>query len=306
MRNETKMILSTLSEREKYDEACKKTWMLKEIIAPVLKYTIKEYQAHTVSEIIKYINANSISDKIPVDDLPVLIDSVETELSSPTESRVFFDIHFTAKNPTLSSEDVLVMLHIDFEVQNDYKPSTPSYPITKRAIYYAARELSSQLKVVTKNSGYNNLEKVYSIWICNENIPQKLKNSITRYHIEKEDIMGKCDEKEEYHDLMEVVIVRRGGIPLENTLFEYLEGVFSTDFKTITKYVNVDNNDEVKEVLNIMCGLGEALENKGFDKGKLTQLIELVLSGDLTLERASQKAGMTLNEFEKKIKEMTR
>ena len=42
MRNETKVVLSALEGREKYDDACKKTWMLREIIAPVLQYTIKE------------------------------------------------------------------------------------------------------------------------------------------------------------------------------------------------------------------------------------------------------------------------
>ena len=166
MRNETKVVLSALDGWEKYDDACKKTWMLKEIIAPVLQYTIKEYQTHTVSEIIGYINANSIAGDVPVDDLPAYINSDGTELSSPTEKRVFFDIHFTAKNPNLSSKDVLVMLHVDFEVQNDYEPSNPSYPITKRAIYYAARELSAQLGVVTGNTNYDALEKVYSIWIC--------------------------------------------------------------------------------------------------------------------------------------------
>ena len=299
MRHETEIVLATLDGREKYDEACKRTWMLKEIIAPVLQYTVKEYQTHTVSEIIRYINANSISDDVPVDDLPAFIGGTDTEMSSPTEKRVFFDIHFTAKNPDLSSKDVLVMLHIDFEVQNDYEPSNPSYPITKRALYYAARELSAQLKVVTNSTNYDELEKVYSIWICNEKIPEGLKNSITRYHIEKEDIVGKCDENEAYHDLMEVVIVRRGAEALENTLFEYLEGVFSTDFKTINKYVDVENNNEVKEVLKTMCGLGEALENKSI----LKLLIELVLSGDLTEEKASQKAGMTLEAFKKKLQE---
>lgn len=73
MRNETKIVLSNLSGREKYDDACKKTWMLKEIIAPVLQYTVKEYQTHSVSEIIGYINSSSISNTTPVDDLPTFI-----------------------------------------------------------------------------------------------------------------------------------------------------------------------------------------------------------------------------------------
>ena len=297
MRDETKVVISKLSGREKYDEACKKAWMMKEIIAPVLQYTIKEYQAYSVPEIIGYINADSIADDVPVDDLPAVIEGADTELASPTEKRVFFDIHFTAKNPNLSSKDVLVMLHIDFEVQNDYRPSDPSYPIVKRAIYYAARELSAQLGAVTGVTNYDKLEKVYSIWICNERIPEGLKNSITRYHIEKEDIMGQCNESDALHDLLEVVIVRRGAEALENTLFEYLEGVFTTNFDTINKYVDVEENQKVKEVLKTMSGLGEALENRSV----LKLLIELVQSGDLTEERAAQKSGMTPEEFREKL-----
>ena len=52
-----------------------------------------------------------------------------------------------------------------------------------------------------------------------------------------------------------------------------------------------------------MSGLGESLEVKGFEKGKLAQLIELVLSGNLTEERAAQKAGMTPEEFHKKLQQ---
>lgn len=220
-------------------------------------------------------------------------------MSSPTEKRIFFDIHFTAKNPLLSTKNVLVMLHIDFEIQNNYVPSNPKYPITKRAIYYAARELSAQLGIATNETNYDKLEKVYSIWICNENIPDKLKNSITRYHIEKEDIMGTCDESDVYHNLMEVIIVRRGKEALENTLFEYLQGVFTTNFDTINKYVDVDNNNEVKEVLETMTGLGESLERES----NLKMLISLVTKGLLTIEQAAKEIGLSAEEFLKKMNE---
>ena len=103
--------------------------------------------------------------------------------------------------------------------------------------------------------------------------------------------------------MMEVVIIRRGKNSLENTIFEYLEGVFTSNLKMVNKYVNVENNKEVKEALKTMCGLGESLENRGIEKGKLIQLVELVESGDITLEKASQKAEMTIDEFEEKMKE---
>ena len=132
----------------------------------------------------------------------------------------------------------------------------------KRAIYYAARELSSQLNVVTTDTNYDHLEKVYSIWICNEKIPKDLKDSVIRYHLVRDDIIGICDEKEEHHDLMEVIMIRRGGDAAVDTIFEYLEGVFTSNLRTIGKYIDVDNNNEVKEALKTMCGLGESLEYK--------------------------------------------
>lgn len=118
MQKVTELVVSTSSGREKYDEACKQTWKLKEIIAPVLKYAIKEYHDYQTTDIIGFINADSISDTTPVDDLPAFIEGKDTEFSSMTEKRVFFDIHFTAKNPKLSTKDIQVMLHIDFEVIN--------------------------------------------------------------------------------------------------------------------------------------------------------------------------------------------
>ena len=63
------------------------------------RYTIKEYQNYTISDAIRYINADSISEEVPIDDLSAFIKSADTEQSLPTEQRVFFDIHFAAKNP---------------------------------------------------------------------------------------------------------------------------------------------------------------------------------------------------------------
>lgn len=123
-------------------------------------------------------------------------------------------------------------------------------------------------------------------------------------------IVGECKEDDAYHDLMEVIIIRRGKTAEKDTLFEYLEGIFTSDLNMVKKYVDVDNSDEVKEAFKTMCGLGESLENKamekgiqrGIEQGKLLQLIELVQSDDLSIERAAEKAGMTVCEFRERMK----
>ena len=50
-----------------------------------------------------------------------------------------------------------------------------------------------------------------------------------------------------------------------------------------------------------MCNVAQALEEKGIEKGKLIQLIELVKTGDLSIEIASQKMGMTIDLFKEEI-----
>lgn len=111
--------------------------------------------------------------------------------------------------------------------------------------------------------------------------------------------MGKCDEDESYHDLIEVIMVRRGQEALENTLFEYLQGVFTTNFDTINKYVDVENNNEVKEALKTMCGLGESLENKGIQKGIIAlveSLKELGQTNEIIINKLMGKFGLTETE----------
>ena len=83
----------------------------------------------------------------------------------------------------------------------------------KNYIYLATRELGSQLGILTETTDYSRIEKVYSIWICNENIPPKLRNTVTEYVLTKKDVIGVSDEPERDYDLMEVILIRRATIP---------------------------------------------------------------------------------------------
>ena len=65
-----------------------------------------------------------------------------------------------------------------------------------------------------------------------------------------------------------------------------------------TRYLKTDEK-EVKR----MCEQMERIENRGEAKGVLKTLIQLVQDGDLSLNRAAEKAGMTTEEFLKKKEE---
>ena len=131
---------------------------------------------------------------------------------------------------------MLVNLHIDLEGQKSYRPKNPTYPIIKRGLYYVARDLSSQLGVATGKTNYADLEKCYSIWICLEDVPVKLRNTMTEYRIRKKDILGETDEPEEDYDLMNVIVIRMGEKTEDRGIFDYLNQVFVGNIEEIETY----------------------------------------------------------------------
>lgn len=269
MRAETEQDIYAAALRgQEYDEACKRVLNNKEIIAPILQMLVPEYRDCTVEEVIRYIDADSISGDEPVDDIPPEIEQMQTEFSSVSEKLVRFDSLFRAVNPKLSDRDLVVKLHIDIGVQNDYRPGDPAYPLIKRGIYYGAREISRQLGTITGTTDYGRLEKVYSIWICNENIPPHLRGTITRYDMQRTDVIGTTDEPEADFDLMSIVIVRRGIDATEDGIFDFLDGVFKSDLKTISKYVDARRSEKLVKEVEDMSGLGASLIEKNLEKGR--------------------------------------
>ena len=195
-------------------------------------------------EILQCLDISSITKDDFVSDIPDIekdlrLTKEDSELSSLVEKLVRFDIRFKIINPKLSTEKIRVNLHIDMEAQKSYRPSNPSYPILKRAVYYVARDLSSQLSMITQATDYSKLEKCYSIWICAEDVPKKLQNTLTEYSFSKKDIIGVADEPEEDYDLLTVIIIRQGKETEENGIFEYLNGIFDGDIKRIQKYSHI-------------------------------------------------------------------
>lgn len=266
MKKETEIDLAAVEAvGSKYDNACKRLFQNREIIAPVLKEVVPEYRNSTVEEIIRYIDAESIQD-IPVDDIPVSVSQLQTELGSVSDKLIRYDTHFRSINPRLSRENLYIHLHIDLEVQNNYRPTNPPYPVIKRGIYYAAREISYQMGTLTEQTNYGDIQKVYSIWICNERIPDKLQNTVTMYSISKSDIIGTTQEPEEDYDLMNVIMIRRGA-ETNVPIFDYLLGVFRCDKDKIAKYVDIENNEKVLKGVEEMSGLGATIMYEAMQQG---------------------------------------
>lgn len=269
MRHETKESMAkALQNGQKYDESCKEVFKNREVIAPILKYVVAEFKNCTQEEIIQCIDADSIKEEIPVEDLPPEVKDQGTEMTAVFEKSIRYDIHFKVKNPILSDENILVMIHVDFEVQNNYRPADPEYPIIKRAVYYVAREISSQLGKLTERTNYSDIEKCYSIWVCNENVPPELQNTVTRYSMTKEDLIGSAKESKQEYDLMEVVIIRRGKEASEDDIFQYLESVFKSDLEKMREYVDIPSGSQIEKEVVRMTGMGQSIYEKGIKQGR--------------------------------------
>ena len=130
------------------------------------------------------------------------IHGINNESATDTEGSVTFDIRFYALTPT----DERVKLIINVEAQNDFYPG---YPLIKRAIYYGSRQISAQYGSEFEKAEYENIKKVYSIWICFDP-PHNRRNTITMYQITEKQIVGEVYEIVAHYDLMSVVMICLG------------------------------------------------------------------------------------------------
>ena len=93
----------------------------------------------------------------------------------------------------------------------------------------------------------SNSQKVYSIWICLDNIPRKLENTISYYKMQNyknegiKDKEFRIDSRES--DLLEIIIVRLGGEGQEEKgLLDLLYGLFSGNQKKVLSYIPDSDN----------------------------------------------------------------
>ena len=280
MRSETEQLIASISteEAEKmYDNLVKQMFRNKEIMALILKMVVPEYKDCSLEEIIACMDDIAF-EEIPVSDIKSMqIKGEDTELSSIEEKVIRYDLHFKARNPKLST-NISIYLHFDVELQNDYRPG---YPISKRSIYYAAREISEQLGILTEITDYSSVEKVYCIWICNnKKMPKKLQNTVSEYYIAKRDLIGHVEEPKEDYDLIDIIMIRRGDESSDEQILDYLNNLMKADLSGIRTYSNIEWPEELENEGDYMLGFADSLlrqaraesEARGKAEGKTEEM----------------------------------
>lgn len=102
---------------------------------------------------------------------------------------------------------------------------------------------------------------------------------------------------------MTVIVIRRGMNATDDEIFDYLEAYFKSDIKRIGKYIDIEYDEEIKEGVESMTGLGESIAIKNYNQGAVNTLINLVKDGLLELKEAAKRAKMTETEFSQLLNE---
>ena len=263
--------IRTKEGKEKYDAACKRLLSQKIILAWILKSCVAEYQDCSVKDIAeKYIEGTPQVSVVPVnpDETNPVIRGIRTEDSSLTENTVVYDIRFMAYVPGSKQP---VQLIINVEAQS----STTGYPLVMRAIYYCCRMISAQNGVEFTDSHYEKIKKVYSIFISTT--PRKKeKNTINRYRITEENLIGHAKELVRHYDLMTVIVIGLGALKDKECtdILRLLSALLSsqTDAEQ-TKQIMQDEfgipmTKEMERAVTEMCNLSQGVENRGIAKGR--------------------------------------
>lgn len=265
------------------DLSCKRVLALKVILAPILQKVVKEYRNYTTEEIAEHFISSTeielfreVSPGLSNRKESVELDSAESNI--PGEGRLYYDINVKAKLPDEFRTPTQIFLHINVEAQKEYRPG---YPIEKRGIYYISRSISSQLEKVTEGTSYAGLENVYSIWIClGKDIPIKEQQTITRFYLTKEDIVGNVDINECNYDLLELILIRLGDKKTEDKLLGMLTTLLwealpvRERIRKLEEKYGIPMKREVVEEVGNMCTYSAAIKEKALEEGRLEGRIE--------------------------------
>lgn len=265
--------------KAQYDSEAKKLLSDKMILAWILKYTVSELNGYTLEEIKGFIEENPEISEVPVypgKRRPEAIVGLPTVDKVPNEGEVTYDIRFYIRIP--NGEYVRIIMNL--EIQNDYYPG---YDLVTRAVFYCARMLSAQLDTEFTADDYNGIHKVYSIWLCLD-APQYAADSITEYRMEQRRLAGFFQGKARY-DLLSVVMVclcPQKRLENRTRLHRLLEILFDKNLsskeklKILEQEYCIKTTVQVKEGIQKMGGLGEAIERKGFEQGLQQGLCALI------------------------------
>ena len=298
-----------------YDEYCKKILSNKQILARIMKECVSEYRDIPVEEIPSYIENDPQLD-VSVDDETDKIQGRNVEDQSVHGAEIKYDILFDAKLPN-SEENERIGLFINIEAQNS---SNTPYPILSRAVYYCSRLLAKQKNMQGgfQNSEFQNLKKVYSIWIV-MNSNKAMEGVLNKYTITEECLETEYRFPKEDYDKLSVVMIypkreydikdnKNGMMKMLNLLFKAKMPAEDKKYQLSQNYGIMMTRAIEKEMKGV-CNLSQGVREEGRVEGLAEAVTNIMKTMNKTMDEAMNLSGVDeaiRPEVEKAIKAMNR
>lgn len=161
-RTHISQVIASNNNKDQYDAEVKKILSDKTILAWIMKYSMEEFKDYTIEEARECIEGTPeiATIKVRPGYTPEAINGMSNEDKVPGEGEITYDIRFYAI--THDAEHIKIIINVEAQ-----KSFYPGYDLVTRAIFYCARMLSAQLDTEFTAQNYNDIKKVYSIFITN-------------------------------------------------------------------------------------------------------------------------------------------
>ena len=202
MDTEIKNAVSATDQDAQYDDKAKRLLGNKIILAHILVKTVDEFKGMNPKDVVSYIEGEPFISVVPVEPGLTNIEKEEngqrivgmnTENAEINEGLIRFDIIFYVR-----MKDGISQVIVNVEAQKD-EPS--GYHILNRAVFYVSRLVSSQKERDFVKTNYNDIRRVFSIWVC----MGMDESSMAYVHLAKDDLLGSYPWKGRL-DLLNIVL----------------------------------------------------------------------------------------------------
>ena len=316
-----KNAVSAAGQKAQYDRQVKKLLGHKYVLAYILIHTVDEFKGMRPGDVAELIDGEPLIGVVPVE--PGLTNAEETdarmsgfkadggggaadnpagtsgkrrrgmraagfntEQGEPGEGRVYFDIVFYVR-----MRDGLSQIIINVEAQKD---DPKDYKVLNRAIFYVARLVSSQKERDFIGMNYDDLKRVYSIFIC-----MNMKENCMDYvHLTKEHLLGAHDWKGKLNLLNIVLIGLSDKLPDHDEKYE-LHRLLGTllsarmpekdRLEIIGREYEFPEDESIRKDVRAVCNLSEGVWEQGVQQGKDATLLEII--------RNMQRKGFSLEQI---------
>lgn len=285
MNAELKNAIKATDSKAEYDTSAKRLLGQKSILAHILVKTVDEFKGMDPKKVVDSIEGTPHIGTVPVE--PGLTNAVSekngerlvgfnTENGEVNEGLIRFDIVFYVR-----MKDGLSQIIINVEAQKD-EPN--GYEILNRAIFYVSRLISSQKERDFENSSYDDIKRVYSIWIC----MNMKENTMSYVHLTKEDLIGSYEWKGNL-DLLNIIMIGLAKkLPEHDETYELhrLLGALLSQDLTVDEKLNIIGNEydipieeNFRKDVSVMCDLSQGIEEKGIAIGEAGLIVKMYKNG---------------------------